>query len=117
MPNCFVILKSFPKHYYFLCESIKNASNILSPQSLQHFFISLGEDNSWCLSNFILFEGVRGGLLGYEVIFDIFMISEDGNGGLKVGLKLNRLRIDLGVKHKDQQLAKVVEECSREELV
>jgi hypothetical protein len=58
MPYCLIALKSLPKRRYFLRESIKYTSNILSRQFLQDFFIGLREDNGWRFGNLILFEGL-----------------------------------------------------------
>jgi hypothetical protein len=54
------------------------------------------------LGDVVLFEGIRASLLGDEVVFDIFVIAEDGNGGLQVGPQLDGLRVGLGVEGKDE---------------
>lgn len=82
MPYRLLLLELLPKDHYFLRQSIKNTANILRPHFLQDFFISLSKENSWCFRDVVLFESIRAVLLGDEVVFDIFMITEDGNGGL-----------------------------------
>lgn len=82
MPYSLILLELLPKCHYLQRQGIKNTSNILGGHFLQDFFIGLSEENSWCLGDVVLFEGVGAGLLGDEVVFDIFVIAEDGDGGL-----------------------------------
>jgi hypothetical protein len=69
------------------------------------------------LGDIELFKGLRCRLIGYEVVFDVLMIPEDGNGGLQVGLKLEGLRIALGVEGKDEQRSEIVKESPGENLI
>lgn len=82
MPYALILLEMLPKGHYLLRQGIKNTSNIIRRYFLQDFFISLSEENSWCFGDLVLFECIGGALLGDEVVFDILVITEDGNSGL-----------------------------------
>jgi hypothetical protein len=77
----------------------------------------LREEDGGSVLDSVLFEGF-GAFFGIDgEILDILELSEEGYGGGKVVLELQRGLIPVGVEEENQQLAEIVEERASEHLV
>lgn len=65
----------------------------------------------------VLFEGL-GAFLGRDgEVLDIWKLSEEGDGGQEVVLKLERGLVPLGIEDEDQEVSKIVEMGTGEHLI
>ena len=95
MPNGFLFLEIITESHDFLIECVKYDSNIFGVELFYYFFISLSKYGGGGLSDIVFFKCLGAGFQSNEVIFNVFMISKDRNGGIKVVLKLHRKLVGL----------------------
>lgn len=108
MPNGFLFRKIITERHNFLIEGVKYNPNILGVELFYYFFIGLSKYGGGGLSDIVFFKRLGAGFQSNEVIFNVFMISKNRDGGLKVVLKLHRKVVGLGIEGKDKECSKII---------